>query len=104
MSDSPARRAEKKSHRKRLFRNYDCDEAGRRVFGGVAEAAGHFLANQRPEVYCGYPRGHFYVPMHYPMASHVKQDGRLDVVVERTSEGGRNRRPASPRKVKAKGQ
>ncbi len=156
------------------FRNYGCDEAARRVFGGIAEAAVQFHAARLPEVFCGYTRGHFDVPVHYPVACHpqawaagaapfllvsllgltpeafdgrlrvvrpvlpngvdrvdlrrlrvgearvdlrftregdqgvavavVKQDGRLDVVVERTGESGRSRRPASPKKARAKGQ
>jgi len=52
------------------FRNYGLDEAGRRVFAGIAEAAAYFHGDRLPEVFSGFRREHFGVPVHYPVACH----------------------------------
>jgi glycogen debranching enzyme len=52
------------------FRRYGFDEATRRVFTGIVEAATRFHADRLPEVFAGYPREPFGVPVHYPVACH----------------------------------
>ena len=52
------------------FRNYGLDEAARRVFAGIAEAATYFHGDRLPEVFSGFRREHFGVPVRYPVACH----------------------------------
>ena len=52
------------------FRNYGRDEAACRVFNGIVEAAVQFHGFRLPEVFSGFSRGHFDVPVHYPVACH----------------------------------
>jgi glycogen debranching enzyme len=46
------------------------DEGARRVFGGITDAALHFHAYRLPEVFAGFKRSDFGVPVHYPVACH----------------------------------
>ena len=51
------------------FRRYGFDRAALRVFSGLAEAAMHFELYRLPELFAGYSREDYEVPVHYPLAS-----------------------------------
>jgi glycogen debranching enzyme len=52
------------------LRRYGRDDEAARVFTGIAEAAGHFAFGRLPEVFAGFDRERFRVPVHYPIACH----------------------------------
>jgi glycogen debranching enzyme len=52
------------------FRHYGFDEAAGRIFAGILEAATMFHADRLPEVFAGFRREAFGVPVHYPVACH----------------------------------
>jgi len=52
------------------FRRYGRDEEARRIFHGLFDAAFHFRAHQLPEVFCGFNRRDYEIPVHYPVADH----------------------------------
>jgi glycogen debranching enzyme len=52
------------------FRRYRHDEEALRVFAGIVEAAMHFEHNRLPEVFAGFPRKDYEVPVRYPVACH----------------------------------
>jgi glycogen debranching enzyme len=52
------------------FRTYGQDEAARRVLEALVAAAVHFHAYRLPEVFAGFTRDVFGVPVHYPVACH----------------------------------
>ncbi len=52
------------------LRRYGCDEEAARVFTGIVAAAGHFGFSRLPEVFAGFERDRFGVPVHYPIACH----------------------------------
>jgi glycogen debranching enzyme len=52
------------------LRRYGCDAAALRIMAGVVEAAMHFRHYRLPEVFAGFPRQAFQVPVHYPVACH----------------------------------
>lgn len=52
------------------FRRYGHDEAALRIFTGIIEAAMHFSANRLPELFSGFSRKTFDLPVHYPVACH----------------------------------
>lgn len=52
------------------FRKYGFDDAARRIFAGILEAAMHFEHYRLPEVFSGFRRGEFGVPVRYPVACH----------------------------------
>jgi glycogen debranching enzyme len=52
------------------FRRYGFDEAFRRVFAGIQDAAVHFPNRRLPELFCGYAREDFGRPVRYPVACH----------------------------------
>ena len=52
------------------FRRYGFHEEAMRVFTGVLEAAMNFKEFQLPELYSGFSREHYDVPVHYPAACH----------------------------------
>ena len=52
------------------FRRYGCYEDALRVFNGVLNAAMNFEGFQLPELYSGFSRDQYDVPVHYPAACH----------------------------------
>jgi glycogen debranching enzyme len=52
------------------FRRYDHDRDALRVFDGLFHAAFHFRDHQLPEVFCGFSRKEYRVPVSYPVACH----------------------------------
>jgi glycogen debranching enzyme len=52
------------------FRRYGYDEATRRVFAAIAEAAMHFAHHRLPELFAGFRRDEYGVPVRYPVACH----------------------------------
>jgi glycogen debranching enzyme len=52
------------------LRRYGCDDAARRIFTAIVEAATYFHLNRLPEVFAGFRRDEYGVPVHYPVACH----------------------------------
>jgi glycogen debranching enzyme len=52
------------------FRRYGYEEAAMQIFRGLLEAAMHFEGYQLPELFCGFPRREYPVPVRYPIACH----------------------------------
>ncbi len=52
------------------FRKYGFDDEARQIFTGVVEAAMQFDYYRLPEVFAGYQRSEYNVPVHYPVACH----------------------------------
>jgi glycogen debranching enzyme len=52
------------------FRLYGCDDAAHRVFAGLFDAAASFYGYRLPEVFSGFCRDRYHVPVHYPVACH----------------------------------
>ena len=52
------------------FRRYGCVEEAMRVMGAIVDAATHFSHERLPEVFAGFSRDEFAVPVHYPVACH----------------------------------
>ncbi len=52
------------------FRRYGRDDEALRIFHGLFDAAFHFHAHQLPEVFCGYNRQDYEIPVNYPVACH----------------------------------
>jgi glycogen debranching enzyme len=52
------------------FRRYGCDDAALKIFQGLSDAAFHFRAHQLPEVFCGFSRQDYEIPVNYPVACH----------------------------------
>ena len=50
------------------FRRYGFDEAAMRVFIGLLDAAVHFDGQRLPELFAGFPRDDYGVPVNYPVA------------------------------------
>lgn len=51
------------------FRRYGFDKAALRIFSGMTEAAMHFELYRLPELFAGFSRANYEVPVHYPLAS-----------------------------------
>jgi glycogen debranching enzyme len=51
-------------------RRYGDDAAALRILSGLLEPAMHFRHQRLPEVFAGFAREHFEVPVHYPVACH----------------------------------
>jgi len=51
------------------FRRYGFDRAALRIFSGMTAAAMHFELYRLPELFAGFSRGDYEVPVHYPLAS-----------------------------------
>lgn len=51
------------------FRRYGFDRAALRLFAGMTEAAMHFELYRLPELFAGFSRADYEVPVHYPLAS-----------------------------------
>lgn len=52
------------------FRKYGFDEAARKLFTALSEAAMHFEGDQLPELFSGFQRDEYAVPVRYPVACH----------------------------------
>lgn len=52
------------------FRAYGFDREASQVFSGILEASMHFEAFRLPELFSGYDRAKFSLPVHYPLACH----------------------------------
>jgi glycogen debranching enzyme len=52
------------------FRRYARDDEALRIFHGLSDAAFHFHAHQLPEVFCGFSRREYEIPINYPVACH----------------------------------
>ncbi|HKR80046.1 MAG TPA: amylo-alpha-1,6-glucosidase [Nitrospira sp.] len=52
------------------FRRYGGDEQALRIFQGLFDAAFHFHLHQLPEVFCGFGREDYEIPINYPVACH----------------------------------
>jgi len=52
------------------FRRYGFDEEARRLFVGLLDAAIEFDDHRLPELFTGYARGEYGVPVRYPVACH----------------------------------
>ncbi|MCL4367825.1 MAG: amylo-alpha-1,6-glucosidase [Actinobacteria bacterium] len=51
------------------FRRYGFDQAALRLFSGMVEAAMHFDLYRLPELFAGFSRRDYEVPVHYPLAN-----------------------------------
>ena len=52
------------------FRRYGEDRGALRIFQGLFDAAFHFRAHQLPELFCGFSRQDYEMPIDYPVACH----------------------------------
>jgi glycogen debranching enzyme len=52
------------------FRRYGRDGETLRIFNGLVDAAYHFHAHQLPELFCGFGREEYEIPVKYPVACH----------------------------------
>jgi len=52
------------------FRRYGRDQEALRIFQGLFDAAFHFHGHQLPEVFCGFSRQEYEIPVNYPVACH----------------------------------
>ncbi len=52
------------------FRRYGCDGEVQKIFSGIAHAALAFEHDRLPELFAGFTREEFGVPVHYPVADH----------------------------------
>jgi len=52
------------------FRRYGRDDEALSIFHGLSDAAFHFHAHQLPEVFCGFSRREYEIPINYPVACH----------------------------------
>lgn len=52
------------------FKRFGGDRAALRIFSGILEAAMHFEDYRLPELFAGYARDEFGIPVHYPVACH----------------------------------
>jgi glycogen debranching enzyme len=51
-------------------RRYGQDPDALRIFHGLFDAAYHFHAHQLPELFCGFGRAQYEIPINYPVACH----------------------------------
>ena len=52
------------------FRRYGYDREALRIFDGLFSAAFHFRDHQLPELFCGFSREEYQIPVNYPVACH----------------------------------
>ncbi len=52
------------------FRRYGFDQAAERIMKGILEAAMNFKSYRLPELFAGFSRDDYSVPVHYPVACH----------------------------------
>jgi hypothetical protein len=66
------------------FRTYGFDGAACRVAGGLVEAATHFPSFRLPEVFAGFRKEDYGMPVHYPVACHPQAwaAGSVPYIVE----------------------
>jgi glycogen debranching enzyme len=66
------------------FRRYGCLDEIPRVMSGIVDAATHFDHDRLPEVFAGFGRQQFAVPVHYPVACHPQAwaAGALPFMIE----------------------
>jgi glycogen debranching enzyme len=57
------------------FRRYGFDDAAQRIFKAITEAAMEFEHFRLPELFAGFPRAEFEVPVNYPVADHPQAWG-----------------------------
>ncbi|MFZ0391490.1 MAG: glycogen debranching N-terminal domain-containing protein [Calditrichia bacterium] len=57
------------------FRNYGFDDAAHQIFKGLIEAAVYYHHYRLPELFCGFQREEFSVPVRYPVACHPQAWG-----------------------------
>ncbi|HJT22533.1 MAG TPA: glycogen debranching N-terminal domain-containing protein [Nitrospira sp.] len=52
------------------LKRYGFDEAACRIFDGIVDAASHFALHRLPELFCGFARDEYRVPIPHPHAEH----------------------------------
>jgi glycogen debranching enzyme len=52
------------------FRRYGFDDAACQVFDGIVEASTHFTLHRLPELFAGFRRSEYGIPVRYPVACH----------------------------------
>ena len=52
------------------FRRYGFDDAACQIFAGIVEASKHFERRRLPEVFAGFSKEEFPIPVRYPVACH----------------------------------
>ncbi len=52
------------------FRRYGRDQEALRIFHGLFDTAFHFRSHQLPELFCGFSRQEYEIPISYPVACH----------------------------------
>lgn len=52
------------------FRRYGFDDAAATVFSGIVQAGSTYRMYRLPEVFCGFPKKEFDLPVRYPVACH----------------------------------
>jgi glycogen debranching enzyme len=52
------------------FRRYGFDDAACRIFAGIVDASKHFERRRLPEVFAGFSKSDFPIPVRYPVACH----------------------------------
>jgi glycogen debranching enzyme len=52
------------------LRRYGFDDAAGRIFAGMMAAAGNFRMGRLPELFAGFERDRYGIPVHYPVACH----------------------------------
>ncbi|HLJ94055.1 MAG TPA: glycogen debranching N-terminal domain-containing protein [Gemmataceae bacterium] len=52
------------------FRRYRFDRPAAKIFSGIVEAAAKYPMYRLPELFCGFPKQEFGLPVHYPVACH----------------------------------
>ena len=52
------------------FRNYGFNDEAGKLFAGILNAARHFEHSRLPEVFCGFSRKEYEMPVRYPVACH----------------------------------
>jgi glycogen debranching enzyme len=68
------------------LKRYGFDDAFQRIFASIAAAAGHFGGARLPELFAGFRREEYGIPVHYPVACHPQAwaAGAVPYMVETT--------------------
>ena len=66
------------------FRTYGQDAEACRIFEGIVDAASFFPHDRLPEVFAGFDRDEYEVPVHYPVACHPQAwaSGSIPLLLE----------------------
>lgn len=66
------------------LRRYGFDDAAKRIFHGIFDAASHFTEQRLPELFCGFPRSGLGGPVNYPIACHPQAwaAGSIPLLIE----------------------